>query len=58
MVRDQLRTQAGAERLRAITPLGRPGSVDEIAAVIAFLASREASYLTGHVYHADGGAAI
>ena len=58
MVRQQLRTAAGAERLRAITPLGRPGSVDEIAAVIAFLGSEQASYTTGHVYHVDGGAAI
>jgi NAD(P)-dependent dehydrogenase (short-subunit alcohol dehydrogenase family) len=58
MVRERLRTAAGAERLRAITPLGRPATVDEVAAVVAFLASSQASYITGHAYHVDGGAAI
>jgi NAD(P)-dependent dehydrogenase (short-subunit alcohol dehydrogenase family) len=37
------------------TPLGRFGNPEEIAAVAAFLASRESSYVTGQTIFADGG---
>jgi NAD(P)-dependent dehydrogenase (short-subunit alcohol dehydrogenase family) len=46
------------DRVRAMTPLGRGAEPHEIAAVIAFLASDEASYVTGHVYNVDGGIAM
>jgi NAD(P)-dependent dehydrogenase (short-subunit alcohol dehydrogenase family) len=36
-------------------PLGRPGDAREIAAVIAFLASAQASYVTGASWPVDGG---
>ena len=36
-------------------PLGRPGDAREIAAVIAFLASAQASYVTGGSWPVDGG---
>jgi NAD(P)-dependent dehydrogenase (short-subunit alcohol dehydrogenase family) len=39
----------------AAIPLGRPARAEEIAAVIAFLASEEASYVTGALWTVDGG---
>lgn len=42
----------------ASTPMNRGAQPEEIATVIAFLASDEASFITGHVYNADGGSAI
>jgi 7-alpha-hydroxysteroid dehydrogenase len=38
-----------------VTPLGRLGDLDEIAAAAVFLASEHASYITGQVIAVDGG---
>lgn len=42
-------------RVVAMTPIGRVAQPHEIAAVIAFLASDDASFVVGQVYNADGG---
>jgi len=36
-------------------PLGRVGTVDDVAHAVCFLASEEASYITGHVLNVNGG---
>ena len=41
--------------IRAVTPAGRRGTVEEIAATARFLASEEAGYITGHTLVIDGG---
>lgn len=38
-----------------MTPLGRYGSPEELANAALFLSSDEASYVTGHILHVDGG---
>lgn len=44
-----------ADHLRRLTALGRYGTADEVAALTAFLASDEASYITGARIDIDGG---
>ena len=39
-------------------PQGRMGQADEVAASVAFLASNEASYITGQTLHVNGGMAM
>jgi NAD(P)-dependent dehydrogenase (short-subunit alcohol dehydrogenase family) len=49
---------AYSERMRATIPMGRWASPEELAAPVAFLASDDASYITGAVLVVDGGRTI
>lgn len=43
------------EMVKRSVPLGRLGSPDDVAAAVNFLASAEAGYVTGQVWHVNGG---
>ena len=47
--------RAAEERILSRTPMGRLGDPSEIASVAAFLASDDASYITGQTIYPDGG---
>ena len=47
--------KAAMDRIMMRTPLGRIGDPSEIASIAAFLASDDASYITGQTIYADGG---
>ena len=49
------RNAADAEKLDPQVPLGHPGKPEEVAALVAWLCSDEATYVTGSSYVIDGG---
>jgi 3-oxoacyl-[acyl-carrier protein] reductase len=48
-------TENAQQELLEMVPLGRIGSVADIASGVRFLASKEAGYITGHVLNINGG---
>jgi 3-oxoacyl-[acyl-carrier protein] reductase len=51
---DALPDNIKAEMLKLI-PLGRFGTVDDVASAVIYFASPEAGYITGQVIHVNGG---
>ncbi|MCX2430029.1 MULTISPECIES: SDR family NAD(P)-dependent oxidoreductase [unclassified Pedobacter] len=52
---DLLNDKEQLEKVIGNIPMKRMGTVDDVAAVVAFLASDEAAYVTGSTYYVDGG---
>ena len=50
-----VKDEAFRKKVLSRTPMGRIGQPDEVAAIVAWLASDEASYVTGTTIYADGG---
>ena len=50
-----LNNKAELDALLKNVPLGRMGTVEDVAGLAAFLASDEAAYVTGSTYVIDGG---
>jgi NAD(P)-dependent dehydrogenase (short-subunit alcohol dehydrogenase family) len=55
MVRPVMENDEWRESLIRTIPMGRPGRPEEVAAMMVFLASEEASYATGGAFFVDGG---
>ncbi|MBL8791176.1 MAG: SDR family oxidoreductase, partial [Rhizobiales bacterium] len=54
MLTGTLQDKAAFNRAMSRTPLGRVGETAEIAAVAAFLASDDSSYVSGQIIYVDG----
>jgi NAD(P)-dependent dehydrogenase (short-subunit alcohol dehydrogenase family) len=55
MTRSALASEEGLAWQLARIPMGRVGQPDDVASVVLFLCSAEASYITGHTLVVDGG---
>jgi NAD(P)-dependent dehydrogenase (short-subunit alcohol dehydrogenase family) len=62
MLHDFVSAQSSPDHVRRafdeIHPIGRVGTIDEVASVFVFLASDEASFVTGANYKVDGGLSV
>ena len=55
LIKDVVKDEAFRTKVLSRTPLGRFGAPAEVAAIVAWLLSEEASYVTGTTVYADGG---
>jgi 2,3-dihydroxy-2,3-dihydro-p-cumate dehydrogenase len=46
------------QRFVDVVPMGRPGEMDEVASMVCYLASKEASFVTGQVISVNGGSTM
>jgi 2,3-dihydroxy-2,3-dihydro-p-cumate dehydrogenase len=46
------------DKFTSVIPMGRPGEMDEVASMVAYLASREAAFVTGQVISVNGGSTM
>lgn len=58
ILRDTLKDPAAFDLISSLTALGRPGKPEDIAPVVAFLASSAGAWVTGHSLDASGGMKI
>lgn len=50
--------RAALEKVLAVIPAGRPGTVEEVASMAAYLASEESGFITGQVLSVNGGSTM
>jgi NAD(P)-dependent dehydrogenase (short-subunit alcohol dehydrogenase family) len=55
LIETEIHEEGRLERIGSTPPLGRPGTAEEVAELIAFLASDRASYMTGSMVDVAGG---
>ena len=55
MVKQVMNSDTARNKILSLSPIGRIGEPDEVASLAVFLASDEASYITGETIYIDGG---